>query len=180
MRIIAGEKRGKRLMTLEGEDTRPTLERVKEGMFSSIQFLLPSATVLDLYAGSGQLGLEALSRGAAHCVFIDQNKEAVATIIQNAKETGLFEKSRVASMGAEAFLAQCQQKFDVVFLDPPFKEQAFPAIIEKVMPVLAPGAIILCESELKAHFPVEIGSLILMKQYRYGTVLVTRYQNKSE
>ena len=93
MRVIAGDARGRRL---PGTDiTRPTLDQVKEAMFSIVQFDLPGARVLDLYAGSGQLGIEALSRGAARCVFLDENREAVNIVMKNCKTCGVFDRSRV-------------------------------------------------------------------------------------
>ena len=96
MRVIAGEARGRRLEALPGTDvTRPTLSQVKEAMFSIVQFDLPGARVLDLYAGSGQLGIEALSRGAARCVFLDENREAVSIVMRNCKACGVFDRSRV-------------------------------------------------------------------------------------
>ena len=96
MRVIAGTARGKNLQALPGEDiTRPTINRVKEAMFSSVQFLVPGARVLDLFAGSGQLGIEALSRGAARCVFLDENREAVNIVMKNCKNCGVFDRSRV-------------------------------------------------------------------------------------
>ena len=96
MRVIAGEARGRRLEALPGTDvTRPTLDQVKEAMFSIVQFDLPGARVLDLYAGSGQLGIEALSRGAARCVFLDENRDAVNIVMKNCKNCGVFDRSRV-------------------------------------------------------------------------------------
>ena len=96
MRVIAGDARGRRLEALPGTDiTRPTLDQVKEAMFSIVQFDLPGARVLDLYAGSGQLGIEALSRGAARCVFLDENREAVNIVMKNCKTCGVFDRSRV-------------------------------------------------------------------------------------
>ena len=96
MRVIAGEARGRRLEALPGtEITRPTMDQVKEAMFSIVQFDLPGARVLDLYAGSGQLGIEALSRGAARCVFLDENREAVNIVMKNCKNCGVFDRSRV-------------------------------------------------------------------------------------
>ena len=181
MRIIAGEKRGLRLRTMEGEETRPTLERVKEAMFSSIQFLLPGATVLDLFAGSGQLGLEALSRGAARCVFVDENREAVALVKENCRAVELFEKSRVLGMEARSFLAQSKDFFDIVLLDPPFGNGVLAEILPQVELRLAPGAVVLCESEPQAVLPQQVGSIRLQRQYRYGMVMVSRYvAEKSE
>ena len=104
MRVIAGTARGKNLAALPGEDvTRPTINRVKEAMFSSVQFLLPGARVLDLFAGSGQLGIEALSRGAKFAVFVDASREAQEVIRANLQSTGLAQKSRVAAMDALGF-----------------------------------------------------------------------------
>ena len=105
MRVIAGEARGRRLEALPGTDvTRPTLSQVKEAMFSIVQFDLPGARVLDLYAGSGQLGIEALSRGAARCVFLDENREAVSIVMRNCKACGVFDCSRVNIGEAARFL----------------------------------------------------------------------------
>ena len=106
MRVIAGTARGKNLQALPGEDiTRPTINRVKEAMFSSVQFLVPGARVLDLFAGSGQLGIEALSRGAARCVFLDENREAVNIVMKNCKNCGVFDRSRVNIGEAARFLS---------------------------------------------------------------------------
>ena len=121
MRVIAGEARGRSLEALPGTDvTRPTLSQVKEAMFSIVQFDLPGARVLDLYAGSGQLGIEALSRGAARCVFLDENREAVNIIMRNCKACGVFDRSRVNIGEAARYLSACREQFDIVLLDPPF------------------------------------------------------------
>ena len=111
MRVIAGEARGRSLEALPGTDvTRPTLSQVKEAMFSIVQFDLPGARVLDLYAGSGQLGIEALSRGAARCVFLDENREAVNIIMRNCKACGVFDRSRVNIGEAARYLSACRIK----------------------------------------------------------------------
>lgn len=168
-----------RLETLDGEDTRPTLERVKEAVFSSVQFLLPGAEVLDLFAGSGQLGLEALSRGAAHCTFVDQNRDAAEIVRKNCRHTGLFEKSLVITMAAAAFLAQSKPKYDIVFLDPPYQGEFFPALLPAVSAACRAGAAVLCETAPGVEMPGEAAGLVLMKQHKYGTVMVTRYQKQA-
>ena len=113
MRVIAGDARGRRLEALPGTDiTRPTLDQVKEAMFSIVQFDLPGARVLDLYAGSGQLGIEALSRGAARCVFLDENREAVNIVMKNCKTCGVFDRSRVNIGEAARYLSACREQFD--------------------------------------------------------------------
>ena len=120
MRVIAGEARGRRLEALPGtEITRPTMDQVKEAMFSIVQFDLPGARVLDLYAGSGQLGIEALSRGAAECVFIDRRADAVKLIQENLALCRLADRARVRQGDALPYL-RSGEKFDIVFLDPPY------------------------------------------------------------
>ncbi len=166
MRVIAGEARGRSLEALPGTDvTRPTLSQVKEAMFSIVQFDLPGARVLDLYAGSGQLGIEALSRGAARCVFLDENREAVNIIMRNCKACGVFDRSRV----------NCREQFDIVLLDPPFRNGTLEKILPAVDKCTAPGGIVLCESETGIVLPAEAGGLTLKKQYKYGRVLLWKY-----
>ena len=148
MRVIAGEARGRRLEALPGTDvTRPTLSQVKEAMFSIVQFDLPGARVLDLYAGSGQLGIEALSRGAARCVFLDESREAVSIVMRNCKACGVFDRSRVNIGEAARFLSACREQFDLVLLDPPFRGGTLEKILPAVEKCVAPGGIVLCESE---------------------------------
>ena len=148
MRVIAGEARGRSLEALPGTDvTRPTLSQVKEAMFSIVQFDLPGARVLDLYAGSGQLGIEALSRGAARCVFLDENREAVNIVMRNCKSCGVFDRSRVNIGEAARYLSACREQFDIVLL----------------------------ESETGIVLPAEAGGLTLRKQYKYGRVLLWKY-----
>ncbi len=180
MRIVAGELRGRKLQALEGEETRPTLERVKEGMFSSIQFVIEGAKVLDLFAGSGQLGLESLSRGASFAVFIDQNPAATAIVTQNCKAMGVFSSCRVATMSAESFLAGSREQFDIIFLDPPYRKGTLERLLPAVAEHTTPGGYVLCESEPESALPEQVNGLELVKQYRYGTVMVTRYRKDGE
>ena len=162
MRVIAGEARGRRLEALPGTDvTRPTLDQVKEAMFSVVQFDLPGARVLDLYAGSGQLGIEALSRGAARCVFLDENRDAVNIVMKICK--------------AARYLSACHEQFDLVLLDPPFRNGTLEAILPAVDKVTAPGGIVLCESETGIVLPAAVGGLTLKKQYKHGKVLLWKY-----
>ena len=173
MRVIAGEARGRRLEALPGTDvTRPTLDQVKEAMFSIVQFDLPGARVLDLYAGSGQLGIEALSRGAARCVFLDENRDAVNIVMKNCKNCGVFDRSRVNIGEAARYLSACHEQFDLVLLDPPFRGGTLEKILPGVEKRVAPGGIVLCESETGLVLPAEVGSLTLKKQYKYGKVLL--------
>ena len=151
MRIITGTAKGVVLSTLEGEATRPTGDRVKEALFSMIQFDIEGRRVLDLFAGSGQLGLEALSRGAEHCVFIDESRAAADIVLANAKKAKLFDKCRISSADFAAFLrgAAGREAFDLIFLDPPYASgyvaQALSLIAEGSL--LRAGGRIVCETD---------------------------------
>lgn len=151
MRIITGSARGTNLSALEGEVTRPTADRVKEALFSMIQFDIEGRAVLDLFAGSGQLGLEALSRGAARATFIDQSRDAVNIIMENAKKTHLFEKCRISAADYTSFLrgAAGREKYDIIFLDPPYNTGLLPAALKGIADadLCAPGAYLVCESD---------------------------------
>ena len=151
MRIITGTARGIKLTTLEGDTTRPTAERVKEAVFSMIQFEIEGRVVLDLFAGSGQLALEALSRGAAKATVIDASREAMNVIMDNAKKTRLFDRCRISCADYASFIrgAQGREKYDIVFLDPPYGAGLMPEALRKLDrgELFAPGAVIVCETD---------------------------------
>ena len=150
MRIITGTARGVKLETLEGEATRPTAERFKEALFSMIQFDVEGRDVLDLFGGSGQLGLETLSRGAASATFIDASREAADIIIANARNCKLFDKCRISAMDSLAYLrsAAGKQEFDIIFLDPPYAAGLMPDCLSLIADgnILAEGGVIACET----------------------------------
>lgn len=175
MRIITGTARGVKLETLEGEEiTRPTAERVKEGIFSAIQFEITDRRVLDLFAGSGQLALEALSRGASYAVLTDESAEAVEVIKENAKKTKLFKNCRISRIDYSEFLksASGKEKFDLVFLDPPYAKSMKDEILKKVTraDILNDGAIVVCETD-KDEIDGDVYGLSLRKKYKYSRVL---------
>lgn len=176
MRVITGIARGRKLNTLEGREVRPTTDQVKEAMFSIIQFEVEGAAVLDLFAGSGQLGIEALSRGARLAVFVEQNRKAQEMVRQNLLSTKLAEYSRVTAMDAIAFLQGCRDTFDIALLDPPYNS----GLLEKALPLLAPkmsaGGIILCESAPEETLPPKVGDFCIKKEYRYGRIKLTAYR----
>ena len=151
MRIITGSARGTKLDTLEGETTRPTTDRVKEAVFSMLQFDIEGRAVLDLFAGSGQLALEALSRGAARATLIDQSRDAVAIITANAKKTHLYEKCRISNADYTSFIrgAAGRDRYDIVFLDPPYNSGLLEASLKAIAnaDILNVGAYIVCESD---------------------------------
>ena len=179
MRIITGTARGTKLATLEGDATRPTAERVKEAIFSMIQFDLPDAYVLDLFAGSGQLGLEALSRGAAKAHLVDRSAEATAIIKQNAQKTHLWDRCRVVTMDyAEYIRGTKGESFDFVFLDPPYGSGMLAGALEKLADsdLLADGAWIFCEDETDDIFGTNEAlaeKYNIEKQNRYGRIYIT-------
>ncbi len=176
MRVITGSARGRRLETLPGDATRPTGEKVKESLFSAIQFDIEGRRVLDLFAGSGQLGIEALSRGASGCVFVDKNTEAVKIIKQNLQHTGLMEKSQVLGTDALAYLTRPGDRFDLVFLDPPYASELLCPVLEKVEPLVNDGGIIICETDDTVTLPETLGRFAVAKTYRFGHTYVWLYR----
>ena len=181
MRVIAGSARGKNLQSLPGEDvTRPTIDRVKEAMFSSVQFLVPGARVLDLFAGSGQLGIEALSRGARSCLFVDQSPAALAVVRANCKTAGVERQSDIRQAEALSFLANIRGPFDLVLLDPPYHRGTLAQVLPALQDKVAPGGVVLAESERDALLPERAGELVRTKQYYYGKIMVSRYEREEQ
>ena len=176
MRVITGLARGRRLETLPGDATRPTGEKVNESLFSAIQFDIEGRRVLDLFAGSGQLGIEALSRGAAGCVFVDRNTEAVKIIRQNLLHTGLAEKSQVLGTDALNYLTRPGDRFDLVFLDPPYASELLLPVLEKVAPLINDGGIIVCETDDTITLPERVDRFSIAKTYRFGHTYVWLYR----
>lgn len=175
MRVITGSARGKRLKTLEGLDVRPTSEKVKEAIFSIIQFDLPNARVLDLFAGSGQLGVEALSRGAKSCIFVDQSRASIGVVRENVEGCGFSDISRIVNMGALDFLRGCPE-VDIALLDPPYSKglilDALPLLESKI----AANGWVICEHEGGLTLPEQVGKLKKKREYSYGkTVALTTY-----
>lgn len=182
MRIITGAARGIKLDTLEGLDTRPTAERVKESVFSMLQFEIENRRVLDLFAGSGQMGLEALSRGAKSCTFAEKSLEAMEIVKKNAKKTGLVDRCRIVNMDYKDFIrgARGRDKFDIVFLDPPYSMKIIPEILESLVraELLNVNAKIICESEDDIEYTCD--GLETVKHNKYGRVYITVLTKREE
>ena len=178
MRVITGTARGRRLKELEGMETRPTTDRVKEGMFNVLQFDIEGRRVLDLFAGTGQLGIECLSRGAASAVFVDRRADAVKLIRENLKATELTDRARVVSGDSMEYLQQLREQFDLIFLDPPYEagllEVAIPRIAE--IDILAPHGIIVAEHPVGKALPALKPPYRLHRTYRYGKIAMTLYR----
>lgn len=181
MRVISGMARGRRLKDLPGMDTRPTTDKVKESMFNIIQFDIPGRKVLDLYGGSGQLTVEALSRGAASAVILDRNPAAVKIIRENVQACGFGEQTKILSMDARAFLAGCREKFDVVFLDPPYTGPLLEESLQTIaaIDIVSEHGIIICESALDKELPELSQPYEKGREYRYGKIKVTLYHRKA-
>lgn len=180
MRIITGTARGRKLVSLPGEDTRPTAERVKEAVFSIIQFEVEGRRFLDLFAGSGQMGLEALSRGAASAVLVDSAKPAVEVIRQNAASTGLEQNAQVVAADYQPYLLGCKGSFDIAFLDPPYSKGILPKALELLVPHMSDSGLILCEHRKTDEMPAAVGPFTLRRQYRYGQTLLSAYRKGEE
>ena len=177
MRVITGTARGRKLAALEGVEVRPTTDMVKEAMFSILQFEIEGAVVLDLFAGSGQLGIEALSRGAASAVFVDQRRDAAALIRDNLKLTGLEDRAKVVCGDAAAFLPSAGEKFGLIFIDPPYAANLWEKTIKAIsqFDILSNHGIIVCESPSDQDMPPVEPPYFLRRTYRYGRIKVTTY-----
>ena len=180
MRVITGSARGVRLEAPEGLSTRPTSELCKEAVFSVLQFELAGAAVLDLFAGSGQMGVEALSRGARSCVFVDSSRKAQEVIRRNLAAAKLAEKARVAAMDVGAFLQSTRDRFDIAFLDPPYGQKFLDAALPAVAARMNDGGIIVCESGRDEPLPEAAGEFPLCRTYRYGKTKVTTYRKPQQ
>lgn len=150
LRIITGSLKGKKLYSLEGEATRPTSDRIKGAMFSSIQFDIENRKVLDLFAGTGQLGLEALSRGASSVTFVDMEREAIDIVKKNTTLCGVFDKCRYSVADWRNYIrkASGRDRFDLVFIDPPYAMKCCAEAVKRLCEgeLLLPGAILVLES----------------------------------
>ena len=178
MRVITGKARGVQLKTPDGMTTRPTTDRVKEALFSIIQFEIATARVLDLFGGTGQLGIEALSRGAKSAVFVDAGEPACRLIRENLKRTKLENDAKVIRGDYLDYLKRCREKFDIIFLDPPyaevFLENALKCIAE--IDILQSGGIIVTERPVGKELPWDFDGFTRSKDYKYGNTVLTIYR----
>jgi 16S rRNA (guanine(966)-N(2))-methyltransferase RsmD len=189
MRIITGTARGVRLRTLEGEETRPTAERTKEAVFSVLQFELAGKRVLDAFAGSGQMGLEALSRGAAGALLIDKNRAAAEIIKKNVELTRMSDRAEVACGETIEQLKRRsgKEQYDIVFLDPPYKSDLIRQVMRQLIEgkMLSENATVVCESgeplaELLKNDADLLDKITLVKTARYGIAHITFVKLRKE
>lgn len=174
MRVITGIARGRRLKTPDNYDIRPTTDNVKESVFNIIQFDIEGRQVLDLFAGTGQLGIECLSRGAAGAVFVDRDKDAVRIVKDNLKTCGM--KATVLQEDSISFLNHCG-KFDVIFIDPPYDSDLYESALKiiNLVDILSEGGIIICEARREKVLPEMTEPYRKRKEYNYGKVKICIY-----
>lgn len=180
MRVITGTARGRRLGELPGLDTRPTTDRVKEGMFNIIQFDIEGRRVLDLFGGTGQLGIECLSRGAQECVFVDQRRDAVRLIRDNLALTGFAQQAKVIQGDAISYLNSSRERFHLIFLDPPYESGLLQVALKKIseIDILTDNGIIVCESRAECRLPMLDAPFVRGRDHRYGKIKVTVYRKE--
>ena len=183
MRVITGSAKGTRLQTLDGLETRPTAEKVKEAIFSSIQFDIEGRYVLDLFAGSGQMGIEALSRGAAGATFVDSSRDAVKIITANVKKCKMEDRAEILTSDYRAFLLSSHpHPYGVVFLDPPYGTAQLKRAHKTLesVDIVAKCGIIVCESEKDEVLPDDLKGYAKTKEYFYGRPKVTLYVKNAD
>ena len=178
MRVITGKARGVQLKTPDGMLTRPTTDRVKEALFSIINFDIPGAKVLDLFGGTGQLGIEALSRGAQRAVFVDAREESCKLIRENLKRTKLEPEGRVVHSDYLDYIRRCREQYDIIFLDPPYAEVFLENALKQIteIDILQSNGIIVAERPLGKELPWEFEGFTRSRDYKYGKTLLTIYR----
>ena len=178
MRVITGTARGRKLKTPEGMDIRPTTDNVKESVFNILQFDIEGRRALDLFAGTGQLGIECLSRGAREVIFIDQSRDAVKIIRENLKACGFA--APVLQQDALSYLSACG-KFDLIFVDPPYDAELYAPVLEKInsIDILSDGGIIVCEARREKDLPNMRPPYHKRREYAYGRVKLCLYSKES-
>ena len=179
MRVITGIAGGRKLKSPEGDAVRPTADQVKQAMFNILQFDLEGGRVLDLFGGTGQLGIEALSRGAREAVFTDSSRSSVQLIRENLKRCGL--EGTVLQTDALSYLAR-GEKFDVIFIDPPYDGGLYQAVLERINAVdnLTEGGIIVCEARAGTELPELTPPYCKQRERRYGNVKICIYSKNEQ
>ena len=181
MRVITGLAKGRRLEELPGLSTRPTTDRVKEGLFSAIQFDIEGRRVLDLFAGTGQLGIEALSRGAAFCDFVDSAPAALKVVQRNVKICGFEDRAACHGKDFNAFLTGRRERYGLIFLDPPYASWNLERGLERIttIDIVVENGIIVCESPADQDLPDLPAPYEKGREYRYGKIKFTLYRRRA-
>jgi 16S rRNA (guanine966-N2)-methyltransferase len=179
MRVSGGTGRGRRLQMPRGEGVRPTSDKVRQALFNILQDRIEGASFLDLYAGTGAIGIDALSRGANRVVFVDSARSSLDAIRQNVEQSGLGSSALIVFSDAMKFLKKNAEAFDIVFLDPPYAEEQLP-ILESVSAANAvtPNGIVIAEHFKKQESPEHAGKLVLQREARYGDTVLAFYKTE--
>ena len=180
MRVITGIAKGARLRSLDGNDVRPTAERVKEAVFSIIQFDIEGRRVLDLFGGCGQMGIEALSRGAQSAVFVDSSSESVNVINQNLKATRLDANAQVIKKDYKLYLGTTGEVFDIAFIDPPYYAGFYDSALSLCAERMSDYGVMFCEHPSDVTLPQQVSDFVATKSYRYGKVFVTVFRREEK
>ncbi len=180
MRVISGKARGLKLNTPKNEDVRPTTDRVKESLFNIINGYIIDGEVLDLFAGTGSLGIECLSRGANKCVFVDVSKTSIDIVKSNIKKARVEDNAEILNIDYKSAIDKVKNKtykFDIIFMDPPYYENMFIDALKKIdgSDILKDDGIIVVEHDTKQEFPESIGNLIKDRSKKYGNTTLTFY-----
>lgn len=183
MRVIAGIAKGRPLKSITGDNTRPTTDKVKEALFSILTPYLNGGLVLDLFAGTGGLGIEALSRGMSRAIFVDHNKNSIKTVVQNVNHCDFTDRAEIYRNDAERALKVLRNRelrFDLIFLDPPYKQESYVKLIDYLAEnrMVNEQGLIVAEHDAKLELQDSISTLVKIKQVIYGTIGVTIYQNR--
>lgn len=178
MRVISGQKRGKKLETLKGDAVRPTTDKVKESVFNIIQFDVVGSNFLDLFAGSGQIGIEALSRGARQATFVDASKDSINVVKKNLVSADFSKNAVVVSSDSLRFLKTTGERFDIAFLDPPYKSNLLKNALPLMPNAMAENGIIICEYSVGEDLPDNFADFWLSKTYKYGKIALSVYRVK--
>ena len=180
MRVISGKAKGVALKTPDGMLTRPTADRVKEALFSIIQFDLPGAHVLDLFGGTGQLGIEAISRGATFAQFVDDREDACRLIRENLKRAKMTDQANVVRCDYMSFLKNCKKKYDIIILDPPYVEEFLENSLKIIteIDILQSGGIIVTERPFGKDLSCDFSGFIRSKDYKYGKTVLTLFHKE--
>lgn len=186
MHVIAGSAKGRRLLTPKDHSVRPTSGRVKEALFSILQVHVPGARFLDLFAGTGAIGIEAISRGAAHVIFVEPSPSSLRLLRQNVERCGMAAQATIAACAAVDYLAApppgSSTPFDLVFADPPYQELDPVGVLSSLdqSVILQASSIVILEHATSQPLPAQIGRLVQRRQYRYGDTSLTRFERLKE
>ena len=181
MRVSGGIGRGQRLKAPTGSRVRPTSDKVKQALFNILGDRVPESRFLDLFAGAGGIGIEALSRGAAQVVFVDASRDSLNVVKQNIELTGFGDHAQLVLSKTESFLKKPSEPFDIVFLDPPYADELQP-LLELVAKagILAPDAVVVAEHFKKQASPEHAGALIRYREAKYGDTMLAFYKDRGQ